>query len=83
MPRVTRLACRAIDATCWPVGRTAWRLIAWSAARKQQVLVPPFPAWADAAADSRQDRWAGPHDYSQSADHDDVVRCMNRDGIGR
>ena len=83
MDRLRSLGCRAIVAACFPIGKLAQRLLDWSASQQRTVqTVTPAPTWAEVAADARADRWPGPFDYSQSADHDTVVRCMHRDGIG-
>jgi len=87
MPRVTRLACRAIVAVAQAVADLACRAINWANARVADMEDPwpvtSAPTWAEAAADARADRWAGPVDYRTAASAADVVRCMNRDGIGR
>ena len=84
MDRLRRYACRAIDTACFPIGKLAQRLLDWSARQQGTVqAVTPVPTWAEVAAAARRERWAGPFDYSQSPDHDDVVRCMHRDGFGR
>ena len=83
MDRLRRIACRAIDAAAMPVGMLAQRLIVWSAAQQHTDRTVTPPTWAEAAADARRDRWAGPFDYTQSADHDAGVCHMRRDGFGR
>lgn len=66
MDRLRSLACRAIDAACWPIGKTAQRLIDWSAAQRNPTPAPlPFPI-----------------DYRHAADMHDLAEQMTRDGFG-